>query len=85
MEEILEPQGSASHNFNQVGVIKIDKKEISDEKILNLQLMLALMNVFQMMIFMKYNVKKSEIYNVKKKLEKKISKFYFYRNRMDSN
>ena len=31
-------QGSASHNFNQLGIIKIDKKEISDEKILNLEI-----------------------------------------------
>ena len=35
--------GSASHNFNQVGVIKIDKNEISEEKkYLKLQLMLEL-------------------------------------------
>ena len=29
----LGTQGSASHNFKQLGVIRIDKKEISDEKI----------------------------------------------------
>ena len=28
--------GSASHNFKQVGVIKIDKKEISDDKVFEL-------------------------------------------------
>ena len=28
--------GSASHNFNQLGIIKIDKKEISDDNILSL-------------------------------------------------
>ena len=32
----LGTQGSSSHNFNQLGVIKIDKKEISDEKIFEL-------------------------------------------------
>ena len=32
----LGTQGSASHNFNQIGVIKIDKKEVSDERILEL-------------------------------------------------
>ena len=32
----LGTQGSASHNFTQLGVIKIDKKEISEEKILEL-------------------------------------------------
>ena len=32
----LGTQGSASHNFNQVGVIKINKDEISEEEILEL-------------------------------------------------
>ena len=32
----LGTQGSASHNFKQVGIIKIAKEEISDEKILEL-------------------------------------------------
>ena len=32
----LGSQGSASHNFSQLGVIKIDKQEISDEKIFEL-------------------------------------------------
>ena len=32
----LGTQGSASHNFKQIGVIKINKKEISEEKILEI-------------------------------------------------
>ena len=32
----LGTQGSASHNFNQLGIIKIDKNEISDEDIFDL-------------------------------------------------
>ena len=32
----LGTQGSASHNFNQLGIIKIDKKEVSNERILEL-------------------------------------------------
>ena len=32
----LGTQGSASHNFKQMGIIKIDKKEISEEKILEI-------------------------------------------------
>ena len=32
----LGTQGSASHNFNQVGVIKIDKSEISEDQIFEL-------------------------------------------------
>ena len=33
------------------------------------------MNVFQMMIFMKFIVKKCKIYNIKKKIEKKFKNF----------
>ena len=32
----LGTQGSASHNFTQQGIIKIDRKEINDEKIFDL-------------------------------------------------
>ena len=32
----LGTQGSASHNFNQLGVIKINKEEIEEEKVFNL-------------------------------------------------
>ena len=32
----LGTQGSASHNFNKIGIIKVDKKEISDEEIFDL-------------------------------------------------
>jgi transcriptional/translational regulatory protein YebC/TACO1 len=52
----LGTQGSASHNFNQLGIIKIDKKEISDERIFELAIELVQMNVNQIMIFMKFNV-----------------------------
>ena len=52
----LGTQGSASHNFNQMGVIKIDKKEISDEKIFELATDAEAMSVFQKMNFMKFNV-----------------------------
>ena len=34
----LGTQGSASHNFNQLGIIKIDKDEISDERVFELAL-----------------------------------------------
>ena len=32
----LGTQGSASHNFTQLGIIKIDKKKVSDDRILEL-------------------------------------------------
>ena len=51
----LGTQGSASHNFNQLGIIKIDKREVSDERIFELAIEFELMNVNQIMIFMKFN------------------------------
>ena len=34
----LGTQGSASHNFKQLGIVKIDKKEVSEDNILELSL-----------------------------------------------
>ena len=50
----LGTQGSASHNFIQLGIIKIDKKEVSDERILELAIEAGAKNVFQVIIFMKF-------------------------------
>ena len=53
----LGTQGSASHNFNQLGIIKIDKKrEVSDDQIFELATNAEPMNVNRKMIFTKYNV-----------------------------
>ena len=41
----LGTQGSASHNFNQLGIIKIDKKEISDEEIFDLSMALSILSL----------------------------------------
>ena len=48
----LGTQGSASHNFNQLGVIKIEKSEISDENILELAIEAGANGINQKMIFM---------------------------------
>ena len=61
--------------FNQLGVIKIDKKEVSDERILELAIELVLMSVYQIIDFMKFIVLMNEIYNIKKELEKEIENF----------
>ena len=71
----LGTQGSASHNFNQVGVIKIDKNEISEEKILDLAIDFGADECITQEGFYEIHCKKSEIYNVKKKLESKIVNF----------
>ena len=71
----LGTQGSASHNFNQLGVIKIDKKEISDEKIFELAIESGAEECISNDDFHEIHCTKSEIYNVKKKIEKIIQNF----------
>ena len=71
----LGTQGSASHNFNQLGIIKIDKKEISDEKIFELAIESGADECISNDDFHEIQCPKSEIYNVKKKLEKIIQNF----------
>ena len=71
----LGTQGSASHNFNQLGVIKIDKNEISDEEIFELAIDSGADECISKDIFHEVHCSVNEIYNVKKKLENKINKF----------
>ena len=71
----LGTQGSASHNFNQLGIIKVDKKEISDEKILELAIESGADECISNENFHEIQCSKSEIYNVKKNLEKTITNF----------
>ena len=72
----LGSQGSASHNFKQTGVIKIDYSLISEEKVLDI----ALNAGAEDCISYKDNVheihcEKDNIYKVKKLLENEISSF----------
>ena len=71
----LGTQGSASHNFNQLGIIKIDKKEISDEQIFELAIESGANECISNNNFHEIQCVMSEIYNVKKKLEKIIANF----------
>jgi YebC/PmpR family DNA-binding regulatory protein len=71
----LGTQGSASHNFNQLGIIKIDKKEISDENIFELAIEAGADECKTNDDFHEIQCSVNEIYNVKKELEKKISNF----------
>jgi len=71
----LGTQGSASHNFNQAGVIKVDKKEISDDKIFELAIEAGAKECISNDYFHEIHCEKSEIYNVKNKLETKIKNF----------
>ena len=71
----LGTQGSASHNFNQLGVIKIKKKEVSDERIFELAIEAGANECKSNDDFHEIQCSVSDIYNVKKKLEKEISNF----------
>ena len=71
----LGTQGSASHNFQQVGVIKIEKKVVSDEKIFELSIDAGASECYSNEKFHEIQTDMNEIYEVKKKLEKSVSNF----------
>ena len=71
----LGTQGSASHNFQQLGVIKINKDEIDDEGMLELAIESGANECFSHENFHEVHTTNTEIYEVKNKLEKKIENF----------
>ena len=71
----LGTQGSASHNFNQLGIIKIGKNEISDEQIFELAIESGADECISQKDFHEIQCPMNEIYNVKKNLEKIIVNF----------
>ena len=71
----LGTQGSASHNFKQLGIIKIDKKETSDEKIFEIAIDSGANECISNNEYHEIHTNMNEIYEVKKKLEKNISNF----------
>jgi len=71
----LGTQGSASHNFNQLGIIKINKQEISDEKIFELAIESGADECISHDEFHEIQCSMSDIYNVKKKLETVVANF----------
>ena len=71
----LGTQGSASHNFNQLGIIKIDKNEISEENIFELAIDSGADECISKEEFHEVQCNMIEIYNIKKNLEKVITNF----------
>ena len=71
----LGTQGSASHNFLQLGVIKINKDEINDEKVFNLATDAGANDCIFHKDYYEIHTNKEEIYDVKNMLEKEISNF----------
>ena len=67
--------GSASHNFNQLGVIKIEKKQIADDEIFELALESGANECKSFNDYHEIQCPVNEIYNIKRELEKKINNF----------
>ena len=71
----LGTQGSASHNFLQLGVIKIDKEEMDEEKIFNLATDVGANDCIFHENYYEIHTNNDEIYDVKNLLEKEIPNF----------
>ena len=71
----LGTQGVASHNFQQMGVVKIERSEASEDKIFELTVDSGANECFSNEFYHEIQCDKNEIYNVKKKLEKNINNF----------
>ena len=71
----LGTQGSASHNFNQIGIIKISKEEVDEEKLFNLATDAGADDCVFLEDYNELHTSKDEIYDVKQAMEKKISNF----------
>ena len=71
----LGTKGSASHNFNQLGIIKINKKEVSDTRIFELAIEAGADECKTNNDFHEIQCPVNEIYNVKRDLEKEITNF----------
>ncbi|WP_075534835.1 YebC/PmpR family DNA-binding transcriptional regulator [Candidatus Pelagibacter communis] len=71
----LGSSGSASHNFKQIGVIKIPKNEISEEKILDVAIDSGAEECHSDNEIHEIHCEKNKIYEVKKKLEMTVKNF----------
>jgi len=67
--------GVASHQFKQVGVIRIDRKKISDNEILELAINGGAEDCFSDELYHQIITVKDNFYKVKIKIEKKIQDF----------
>ena len=67
--------GVASHQFKQVGIIRIDKKIISDNEILELAISSGAEDCFSDNSYHEVITKKDNFYKIKLEIEKKIKDF----------
>ena len=71
----LGESGAASHQFKQVGVIRINKKKVSDNEILELAINGGAEDCFSNNSYHEIITKKDNFYKVKLEIEKKIKDF----------
>ena len=71
----LGTQGSAAHNFKQIGVIRIDIKEIKDDKIFELAIDAGADECFSFENFHEIHCSFEDIYSIKKKIESHVENF----------
>ena len=71
----LGTQGSAAHNFKQVGIIRVDSEQIDDENALEIAINSGADECFSNKSYHEIHCNKEDIYDVKKILEKKINNF----------
>ena len=71
----LGTQGSASHNFLQQGIIKVDKNEMNEEKIFELASKAGANDCVFCEDYYEIHTNKDEIYHVKNIMEEEISNF----------
>jgi len=71
----LGTQGSAAHNFKQIGVIRIDINEIKDDKIFELAIDAGADECFSFENFHEIHCGSEDIYSIKKKIESGVENF----------
>ena len=71
----LGTQGSAAHNFKQIGVIRIDINEIKDDKIFELATDAGADECFFFKNFHEIHCSFEDIYSIKKKIESHVENF----------
>ena len=71
----LGESGVAAHNFKQVGIIRIDKSKISDDKVLELAINGGAEDCSSKKTYHEIITIKENFYKVKTKIEKKIQEF----------
>ena len=71
----LGTQGSAAHNFKQIGIIRIDINEIKDDKIFELAIEAGADECFSLENFHEIHCGSEDIYSIKKKIESDVENF----------